>query len=91
MLQTKYGSVPLNLIGRHNMQNIMGALLICRDLGVEDHQFYNAMQLSTGAKTGNNCWPMETAGPYTWTMPMLPPAWRQQSMHLKKLTVTRNW
>lgn len=50
VLETKYGSVPLNLIGRHNMQNIMGALLICRDLGVEDHQFYSSIQTFKGAE-----------------------------------------
>lgn len=44
ILDTRYGSVPLNLIGRHNMQNVQGALLICRDLGVEDFQFYDAVQ-----------------------------------------------
>lgn len=44
ILQTKYGSVPLKLIGKHNMQNIMGAMMICRDLGIEDHQFYQAIQ-----------------------------------------------
>jgi UDP-N-acetylmuramate: L-alanyl-gamma-D-glutamyl-meso-diaminopimelate ligase len=50
ILQTKYGSVPLNLIGRHNMQNIAGAQLICRDLGVEDHQFYSAIQTFRGVE-----------------------------------------
>jgi UDP-N-acetylmuramate: L-alanyl-gamma-D-glutamyl-meso-diaminopimelate ligase len=50
VLKTRYGSVPLNLIGRHNMQNIMGALLICRDLGIEDHQFYSAIQTFRGAE-----------------------------------------
>jgi UDP-N-acetylmuramate: L-alanyl-gamma-D-glutamyl-meso-diaminopimelate ligase len=50
VLKTKYGSVPLNLIGRHNMQNIMGALLICRDLGIEDHQFYSSIQTFKGAE-----------------------------------------
>jgi len=50
VLKTKYGSVPLNLIGRHNMQNVMGALLICRDLGIEDHQFYHAIQTFKGAE-----------------------------------------
>ncbi|MCW8804280.1 MAG: Mur ligase family protein, partial [Ignavibacteriaceae bacterium] len=49
ILKTRYGSVPLTLIGRHNMQNIQGALLICRDLGVEDHQFYHSIQTFKGA------------------------------------------
>jgi len=49
VLKTKYGSVPLRLIGRHNMQNIQGAMLICRDLGLEDHQFYDSIQTFKGA------------------------------------------
>lgn len=48
LLKTKYGSIPLQMIGAHNMQNIMGALLICRDLGIEDHLFYGTIQSFTG-------------------------------------------
>lgn len=48
LLKTKYGSIPLQMIGAHNMQNIMGALLICRDLGIEDHLFYGTIQTFTG-------------------------------------------
>jgi UDP-N-acetylmuramate: L-alanyl-gamma-D-glutamyl-meso-diaminopimelate ligase len=50
VLETKYGTVPLSLFGSHNMQNIMGALLICRDLGIEDHQFYDSVQHFKGAE-----------------------------------------
>ncbi len=50
ILDTKYGSVPLHMIGRHNMQNVMGALLICRDLGIEEHQFYKAIQSFGGVE-----------------------------------------
>lgn len=50
VLDTKYGGVPLSLFGRHNMQNIQGAMLICRDLGVEDHQFYDAIENFKGAE-----------------------------------------
>lgn len=49
-LSTKYGAIPLYLIGAHNMQNIMGALLICRELGIEDHLFYDAIQSFTGVE-----------------------------------------
>lgn len=48
VLITRYGNVPLCLFGRHNMQNIQGALLLCRDLGIEDHQFYRSIQHFTG-------------------------------------------
>ena len=30
------------------MQNIMGAQLVCRDLGLKDHQFYQAIQTFCG-------------------------------------------
>ncbi len=47
-LDTEYGKIPLPLIGRHNMQNITGAKLICNDLGVEDQQFYSSIQTFKG-------------------------------------------
>jgi UDP-N-acetylmuramate: L-alanyl-gamma-D-glutamyl-meso-diaminopimelate ligase len=50
VLKTRYGDVPLTLFGRHNMQNIQGAQLICRDLGVEDHLFYDSIQTFKGAE-----------------------------------------
>jgi len=48
VLDTKNGRIPLTLIGRHNMQNIMGAQFVCRDLGIEDHQFYSSIQSFKG-------------------------------------------
>ena len=48
ILKTKSGDVPLNIIGRHNMQNISGALWLCRDLGVDDSNFYGAMKSFMG-------------------------------------------
>jgi UDP-N-acetylmuramate: L-alanyl-gamma-D-glutamyl-meso-diaminopimelate ligase len=50
VLNTKYGEVPLMLFGRHNMQNIQGALLICREMGIKDHQFYDSVQNFKGAE-----------------------------------------
>jgi UDP-N-acetylmuramate: L-alanyl-gamma-D-glutamyl-meso-diaminopimelate ligase len=50
VLNTKYGEVPIMLIGKHNMQNIQGALLICRELGIQDHQFYESIQHFKGAQ-----------------------------------------
>jgi UDP-N-acetylmuramate: L-alanyl-gamma-D-glutamyl-meso-diaminopimelate ligase len=50
ILDTKYGSIPLALIGRHNMQNLTGAMLICHELGVEDHDFYKSIQTFKGAE-----------------------------------------
>jgi len=61
ILETKYGSVPLALIGGHNMQNLTGAMLLCHELGVEDQDFYKSIQSFKGAErrqqklaTGNN-------------------------------------
>lgn len=44
VLNSKYGEIPLMLSGRHHMEHIQAALLICRELGVEDHQFYQSIQ-----------------------------------------------
>ena len=50
ILESRYGNIPLNIIGNHNMQNIQGAMLICRDLGIEDHEFYAAIQQFKGVE-----------------------------------------
>jgi UDP-N-acetylmuramate: L-alanyl-gamma-D-glutamyl-meso-diaminopimelate ligase len=50
ILNTRYGEVPLILFGRHNMQNIQGAMLICRELGIRDYQFYESIQHFKGAE-----------------------------------------
>jgi UDP-N-acetylmuramate: L-alanyl-gamma-D-glutamyl-meso-diaminopimelate ligase len=50
ILDTKYGSIPLALIGAHNMQNLTGALLLCQELGVEDQNFYKSIQTFKGAE-----------------------------------------
>jgi UDP-N-acetylmuramate: L-alanyl-gamma-D-glutamyl-meso-diaminopimelate ligase len=40
---------PMQVFGRHNMQNIQGALLICRKLGLNDRQFFEAIVHFKGA------------------------------------------
>ena len=37
------GRIPMTLFGEHNMQNVAGALQICRMLGLTEQMFYNAM------------------------------------------------
>ena len=37
------GRIPMTLFGEHNMQNIAGALKVCRMLGLTEQQFYDAM------------------------------------------------
>lgn len=40
---------PVNLIGRYNMENLTGAMLVCEKLGMERHDFLNAMSDFQGA------------------------------------------
>jgi UDP-N-acetylmuramate: L-alanyl-gamma-D-glutamyl-meso-diaminopimelate ligase len=39
----------LQIFGRHNMQNLQGARIICRQLGVDDKMFYSAITRFKGA------------------------------------------
>ncbi len=48
-LLTAHGQIPLHIFGKHNMQNLGGALEICRQLGVSDHQFFKAIKQFKGA------------------------------------------
>ncbi len=41
--------IPLQIFGRHNMQNLEGARLLANALGVPNEQFYNAIQSFGGA------------------------------------------
>ncbi len=40
---------PMKVFGRHNMQNIAGARLVCRRLGLSDDQFFSAIVHFSGA------------------------------------------
>ncbi|MDD6581215.1 MAG: Mur ligase family protein [Bacteroidales bacterium] len=48
-LQTPKGEVPLCIFGKHNMSNLNAARLACREVGVSDEQFYEAIQSFKGA------------------------------------------
>lgn len=48
-LQTSEGPVPLEIFGKHNLNNLEGARLICNQLGVMDEDFYEAIQSFRGA------------------------------------------
>jgi len=41
--------MPVPVFGNHNMQNISAAHFVCRDLGISDEQFYEAMSSFRGA------------------------------------------
>ncbi|PSL07624.1 UDP-N-acetylmuramate--L-alanine ligase [Cecembia rubra] len=49
LLKTNFGDIPIEIFGNHNLQNLQGALEICRKLGVEDQDFYKAIQNFKGA------------------------------------------
>jgi len=41
--------IAVPLFGAHNMQNIMGALMVCRELGISDDTFYRHIATFKGA------------------------------------------
>jgi UDP-N-acetylmuramate: L-alanyl-gamma-D-glutamyl-meso-diaminopimelate ligase len=47
--------IPLRIFGRHNLQNLAGAMLVCRELGISDADFYNAISTFTGAARRLEC------------------------------------
>ena len=48
-LTTPAGEVPLIIFGEHNLQNLQGAMEVCRLMGVSDADFYEAMKSFKGA------------------------------------------
>ena len=48
-LEVNHTSVPLQIFGDHNIMNMSGARLVCNKLGVDDGQFYEAIQSFKGA------------------------------------------
>lgn len=48
-LLTQSGSYRLNVFGRHNLQNVNGAKLICNQLEITDVEFYKAIATFKGA------------------------------------------
>ncbi|MCF8225250.1 MAG: peptidoglycan synthetase [Bacteroidales bacterium] len=41
--------IPVSVFGNHNMQNISAALMVCRELGLDDELFYEAIPSFRGA------------------------------------------
>lgn len=48
-LKTDSGKIPLIIFGSHNLQNLQGALEVCRQIGIADSDFYDAMRTFKGA------------------------------------------
>jgi len=42
-------SIPLQVFGKHNLMNLNGARMVCRQLGIDDRDFFNAIQSFKGA------------------------------------------
>jgi len=48
-LKIDSGRIPLDIFGEHNMQNVAGAMLICKELGMSEEEFYKSMLTFKGA------------------------------------------
>ncbi|WP_395093029.1 UDP-N-acetylmuramate--L-alanine ligase [Vaginella massiliensis] len=48
-LETQDGPIPLEVFGEHNLMNLEGAKAICKQLGVMEDDFYEAIQSFKGA------------------------------------------
>lgn len=48
-LNTFEGPIPLEIFGKHNLNNLEGARFICNQLGIMDEDFYEAIQTFKGA------------------------------------------
>lgn len=48
-LITPTGELPVKIFGSHNLQNLSGALEVCRSLGISDSDFYLAIAEFSGA------------------------------------------
>ncbi|MGI9530875.1 UDP-N-acetylmuramate--L-alanine ligase [Lutimonas sp.] len=49
ILDTAEGEIPLEVFGKHNLQNLEGARAICFHLGIGEEEFYEAIADFTGA------------------------------------------
>jgi UDP-N-acetylmuramate: L-alanyl-gamma-D-glutamyl-meso-diaminopimelate ligase len=48
-LETTEGDLPLEIFGKHNLQNLAGAKWICQHMGVDEDDFYEAIESFSGA------------------------------------------
>jgi len=48
-LETSAGDLPLEIFGKHNLQNLAGAKWICQHMGVDEDDFYEAIASFSGA------------------------------------------
>jgi len=48
-LKTNNGLVPLSIFGRHNLQNLQAAKLVCQTIGIDNNTFYKHIASFKGA------------------------------------------
>ena len=48
-LETTEGDLPLEIFGKHNLQNLAGAKWICQHMGIDEDDFYEAIESFSGA------------------------------------------
>jgi UDP-N-acetylmuramate: L-alanyl-gamma-D-glutamyl-meso-diaminopimelate ligase len=48
-LETQEGDLPLEIFGKHNLQNLAGAKWICQHMGIDEDDFYEAIASFSGA------------------------------------------
>ncbi|KGL62810.1 UDP-N-acetylmuramate--L-alanine ligase [Polaribacter sp. Hel1_85] len=48
-LETSEGNLPLEIFGKHNLQNLAGAKWICQHMGIDEDDFYEAIANFSGA------------------------------------------
>ncbi|WP_289022718.1 Mur ligase family protein [uncultured Salegentibacter sp.] len=49
ILETTEGDMPLEIFGKHNMNNLAGAKWICQHMGIDEDDFYEAIMEFEGA------------------------------------------
>lgn len=49
LLETPEGDMPIEVFGRHNLNNLAGAKWICQNIGIDENDFYEAISTFKGA------------------------------------------
>src|SRR5690606_11487495 len=49
LLETSEGSLPIEVFGKHNLNNLAGAKWICQHMGIDEDDFYEAIATFKGA------------------------------------------
>ncbi len=49
LLETPEGSLPIEVFGKHNLNNLAGAKWICQHMGIDEDDFYEAISSFKGA------------------------------------------